>query len=67
MVCKYVQNEISELKRGQKTVRLCMVVCSINCEVLPYMHHLGKLTVGLLYAASATKQKWAFSQFRSNH
>ncbi len=43
-------------KRGQKTVRLCLAVCSIKCEVLPYLHHLGKLTFGLLHAASATKQ-----------
>ncbi len=29
---------------------------SINCEVLLYLHYLGKLTFGLLPKASATKQ-----------
>ncbi len=48
---------MSELKHGQKTVRLCLAMCSINCEVLPYLHNLGKLTLGLLHAASATKQR----------
>ncbi len=54
---KYVSNEISELKREQKTVRLCLAVCSINCEVLPYFHHLGKLTYELLHTALDTKQR----------
>ncbi len=56
MICKYVQNETSELKGGNNTVRLCLAVCSIICEVLPYLQHLGKVTFGLLHAASATKQ-----------
>ncbi len=56
MVCKYVYTEISELKLGHKPVRLPLAVCSINCKVMPYLHHLGKLTFGLLHAASATKQ-----------
>ncbi|MBL0718261.1 MAG: hypothetical protein JJV93_03340 [Alphaproteobacteria bacterium] len=33
-----------------------MAVCSVNCEVLPYLPHLGKLTCGLFCAALATKQ-----------
>ncbi len=40
----------------EKILRLCLSVCSINCEVLPYLHHIGKLTCRLLIAASATKQ-----------
>ncbi len=56
MVRKYVWNEIFELKCEQKTMRLCLAVYSIYCEVLPYLHHLGKLTFGLLHAASVTKQ-----------
>ncbi len=48
---------MSELKRGQKTVRLCLAVCTVNCEVLPYLHQLGKLGFGLLHAASATKHR----------
>ncbi len=47
----------SELKREQKAVRFCLAVCSINCEVLPYLPHLEKLTFGLLHAALATKQR----------
>ncbi len=56
MVCKYAKNEISKLKCGQKSVRLCLDVCSINCEVLSYLQHIGKLKFGFLHAASATKQ-----------
>ncbi len=56
MVCKYVEHKFSELKRGQKIARLCLGVFSINCEVLAYLYHLGKLTFGLLHAASATKK-----------
>ncbi len=67
MVRKYVWNEIFELKCEQKTMRLCLAVYSIYCEVLPYLHHLGKLTFGLLHAASVTKQMWVSSQFGSNH
>ncbi len=48
-MCK---NEISELKRGHKTV---LAICSINGEVLPYLCHLRKLTFGLVHATSATK------------
>ncbi len=48
-----VKNEIS--------VRLCLVLCSINSEVLPYLHHIGKLTSKLLHATSAIKQKCVFS------
>ncbi len=39
----------------KKTVRFCLALCSINCEVLPYLPHLGKLTCGLFHAALATK------------
>ncbi len=37
MVCKFVQNEISELKRGQKGMRLYLPVCLVDCEALPYL------------------------------
>ncbi len=57
MVCKYVSNKISELKRENKTVRLCLAVCSINYEVLPYLPHIGKLTCGLFHVALATTQR----------
>ncbi len=56
MVCKYVSNKISELKHD-KTLRFCLAVCSINCEVLPYLPHLVKLTFGLFHVALATKQR----------
>ncbi len=46
-----------ELKREQNTVRFCLAVCSINCEVLPYLPNLGKLTFGLIHATLATKQR----------
>ncbi len=42
---------------NKKIVKLCLAVCSIDCEVLPYFPHLGKLTFGLLHEASATKQR----------
>ncbi len=58
MVCKYMSNKISELKREKQTVRFCLAVRSINYEVLPYLHHLGKLTCGYVFhAALATKQR----------
>ncbi len=40
-----------------KKLRFCLAVCSINCEVLSYLLHLGKLTFGLLHADLATKQR----------
>ncbi len=40
-----------------KTVRLHLAVCSITCEAFPFLPHPGKLTLGLLHAASATKQR----------
>ncbi len=48
---------MSWLKRGQQTMRLCLDVCSVNCEVLQFLHHFGKLTLGLIHVASATKQR----------
>ncbi len=47
-MCKYVK---------KNTVRFCLVVCSINCEVLSYLPHFGKLTFGLFHAALTTKQR----------
>ncbi len=52
MVCKYVQNEISELQREQNVLRLCLPVCLVNCEALPYLQHLGILTFGPVHEAS---------------
>ncbi len=39
-----MQNEIFELKFEHKVVRLYLPVCLVNCEALPYLHHLGILT-----------------------
>ncbi len=36
---------------------VCLAMCLINCEVLPYLHHIGKHTFGLIHAALATKQR----------
>ncbi len=49
--------KIKSLKREQKIASICLAVCSINCEVLPYLHHISKLIFGLPLTASATKQK----------
>ncbi len=54
MLCKYVYNEISGLKHGQKVVRLYLPVCLITCEALKYLQQLGILTLGTVHEASAT-------------
>ncbi len=46
-----------KIKSLNKKLRFCLAVCSINCEVLPYLPHLGKLACGLFHAALATKQR----------
>ncbi len=56
MVCKYMKHEIYITHR-QKTVRLYLAVCSINCETLRYLHNIGKLTFGLRHPAASTKQR----------
>ncbi len=38
-------------------VCVCVCVCVRYPEVLPYLHHLEKLTFGLLHADLAAKQR----------
>ncbi len=67
MVCKYVSNEISELKCQQNVVRLYLPVWLVNCEALPYLQHPGILSFEPVHDASATSKKWVSSKIRSNH
>ncbi len=55
----------SKQQRAKVWIQNCetLAMCSINCEVLPYLHHLAKLTFGLFNVASATKQRLVSSQF----
>ncbi len=59
MVCKCVQNGISELKRGHKCVRLYLPVCLVNCEILPYLQHIGVITFGHVHESYVvSEQMW---------
>ncbi len=57
MLCKYVSNEISELKCEQNVVRLYLPVCLVKCEALPYLQQLRILTFAPVHEALITGKR----------
>ncbi len=47
---------MTDLKREQNVVRLYLLVCLVNCEGLPYLHHLGMLTFRPVHETSVTSK-----------